>query len=424
MSAPRLDIDFVRTQFSGLAQGWVLFDNAGGTQVLARVVERMNDFLFHRNVQIGGSYELSQRAAAALFDGRRAMMRLVNARRPEEIVFAPSSTVALQNLSRAMAGQLSAGDEIVVTTTDHESNIGPWAGLERCGIRTKFWQPRGERLLLDLEDLGSLMTPRTRLVAVTHVSNILGTVNRIDEIARYVHERGAEICVDSVAYAPHAAIDVQTWDVDYLVFSLYKVFGPHAAVLYGRHELLAELDNLYHYFYGKDKVPAKLEPGNANYELAFGSTGIVDYLGELGRRSGSAGGERAAIEAAFAAIRAHEQRLAERLLGWLRGRPDCRILGLPSGGDPGRVPTISFTVAGHDPGELARRVDGYRIALRYGDFHARRLVEYLGLAGANGVLRVSMAHYNTPGEVDALTEALAEILGDGAAGVGVPGSGC
>jgi len=280
----RLDIEFVRRQFPGLENGWTFFDNAGGTQILKRAVDRMNDFLFNTNVQTGGSYDLSLKAAAALQAGREAMMRFVNADRPEEIAFASSTTVALQNLARSMASQFQAGDEIVITVTDHESNIGPWVGLEDIGVNIKTWNLDKESLELDLEQLGSLITKKTRLVAVTHVSNILGTINPVAEIAKYVHERGALICVDSVAYAPHRAIDVAAWDIDFLALSLYKVFGPHFAVLYGKFDLFANLDNLYHYFYGKDKVPAKLEPGNASYELAYSSTGIVDYMVELAER--------------------------------------------------------------------------------------------------------------------------------------------
>jgi len=402
-----LDMAFVRSQFPGLHNGWTLFDNAGGTQILSRAVERMTDFLYNTNVQTGGSYALSQQAAAALHDGRVAMMQLVNARRPEEIAFAASTTVALQNLARSMASRLQPGDEVIVTVSDHESNIGPWVGLEAQGVTVKTWPLHRDSLTLRLEDLEPLMTGRTRLVAVTHVSNILGTINPVGEIARFVHERGALICVDSVACAPHRALDVAALDVDFMAFSLYKVFGPHFAVLYGRYDLFAELDNLYHYFYGRDKVPAKLEPGNASYELAYASTGIVDYLVELG---GAAGTARDGIVAAYEKITRHESLLGERLLAWLRGRNDCRIIGIARGDDPRRVPTISFVIDGQDAGEVARRVDPYRIAVRFGDFHARRLVEYLGLAANNGVVRVSMAHYNTLAEVDALVAALEEIL--------------
>ena len=406
-----LDLDYVRGHLPGLGNGWAFFDNAGGTQILSGVVERMNEFLFNRNVQTGGTYEVSQAAARSLAEGRDAMMRLVNASRPEEIVFAPSTTVALQNLARSMSPRFEAGTEVVVTMTDHESNIGPWVGLERAGVRVRFWEPDRDTLELDLADLDRLMSKRTKLVAVTHTSNILGTINPIAEIAEFVHERGALICVDSVACAPHRAIDVQRLGVDFLVFSLYKVFGPHYAVMFGRYDLLAELESLYHYFYGKDKVPAKLEPGNASYELAYGSIGIVDYLSRLGARACGTDSTRAGISAAFAAITRHESEIGERLLAYLRDRDDCRIVGRTRGDDPGRVPTISFRIDGRRSGDIARRVDDHNIAIRFGDFHARRLVEFLDLDEPDGVVRVSMTHYNTLDEVDALIAALDGILG-------------
>ena len=407
---PSLDLTYVREQFPGLKNDWAFFDNAGGTQILSGVVERMNEFLFNRNVQTGGTYEVSRKALQSLQEGRNAMMELVNASRPEEMVFAPSTTVALQNLARSMTSQFSVGDEVIVTVSDHESNIGPWVGLEKAGVRVKFWELDRETLELDLTELEGLMTDRTRLVAVTHVSNILGTINPIADIAALVHRRGALICVDSVAFAPHRALDVQALDVDFLAFSLYKVFGPHYAVMYGRYALLAELDNLYHYFYEKSTVPAKLEPGNASYELAYGSTAIVEYLSELGRRAGAGGATRERIATAFDAITGHENAICERLLSYLRERDDCDIVGHVRGNDPARVPTISFKIRGCDSGDIARKVDDFRIAVRFGDFHARRLIEYLELQEMSAVVRVSMAHYNTLDEVDALVSALDEVL--------------
>jgi cysteine desulfurase family protein (TIGR01976 family) len=405
-----LDMDFVRSQFPGLKNGWAFFDNAGGTQILSGVVDNMNDFLFNMNVQIGGSYEISRKAAGALWSGREAMMQFVNARRPEEIAFAPTTTVALQNLARSMASGFEPGDEVIVTVSDHESNIGPWVGLERHGVNVKFWSLDRDSLELDIGELRSLLSERTKLVAVTHVSNILGTINPIAEIAEVVHENGALICTDSVAFAPHRAIDVAALDVDFLAFSTYKVFGPHGAVLYGKYDEFAKLDNLYHYFYGRDMIPAKLEPGNASYELAYSTAAIVDYLANLGAQAGNAGTTREKIEAAWAAITGHENLIAERLLDYLRSRSDCRIIGREHGDDPRRVPTISFTIDGQDSGEIARRMDDYHIAIRFGDFHARRLAEFLGLADSNGCVRVSMTHYNTLDEVDALIRALDEIL--------------
>lgn len=408
MTTPsKLGIDFVRSRFQGLANGWTFFDNAGGTQILSGVIERMNEFLIHRNVQTGGSYAVSQAAAESLMEGRRAMQLLLNAERAEEIVFASSTTVALQNLARAMQPQLSPGDEVIVTVSDHESNIGPWVGLEAMGVKVRYWNLNRDTLELDTAELEELLNERTKLVAVTLASNILGTVNPVAEIARIAHDHGALVCVDAVAYAPHRAIDVQALGVDFLALSLYKVYGPHYAVMYGRHELLLKLDNLYHYFYGPEKVPAKLEPGNASYELAYGATGIVDYLVDLG---GEAASRRASIEQAFDAITTHECRMASVLLDYLKSRSDCRIIGRPDGSDSNRMPTISFKVDGRDSGEIARKIDDYNIAIRFGDFHARRLIEYLDLMDNGGVVRVSMVHYNTVGEVEALVEALEREL--------------
>ena len=402
-----LDLDYVRSQFPGLNNGWTFFDNAGGTQILSGALERMNEFLINRNVQTGGSYAVSQAALQSLNDGRRAMQLFLNAERAEEIVFAPSTTVAMQNLARAMIPQLQPGDEIIVTVSDHESNIGPWVALESVGAKIRYWNIDRDSLELDIEELQRLMTSRTRLVAVTLASNILGTQNDLASIAKAVHDGGALVCVDAVALAPHRAIDVQALDVDFLALSLYKVYGPHYAVMYGRHDLLLELDNLYHYFYGREKVPAKLEPGNASYELAYATTGIVDYLVTLGGKEGT---PRASIERAFDAITAHECNLAIQLLDWLDSRSDCRIVGRTDGSDTQRMPTISFKVAGQDSGEIARQMDDFNIAIRFGDFHARRLIEYLDVAGQGGVIRVSMVHYNTSNEVDALIAALEKIL--------------
>ncbi|MGE4249705.1 MAG: cysteine desulfurase-like protein [Parvibaculaceae bacterium] len=400
-----LDMDFVRRQFPGLAQGWAFFDNAGGSQILKRAVDRIQEFLFTRNVQTGGTYEVSVKAREAVEQSRAALATFVNATRPEEIVMGPSTTVLLQQLARAMRHELAAGDEIIVTDADHESNIGPWLGFAEQGVAIRTWRLNQASFDLDLADLERLMTPRTKLVCVSHVSNILGTINPVGEIARIAHRHGARLCVDAVAYAPHGAIDVMKWDVDFYVFSLYKVFGPHHAVLYGKYAHLLALDSLYHYFYGRDRVPHKLEPGNVNYELSYSALGIVDYLSELGAMRVPTGTAREKIVAAFAGIAEHEQVIGERLLSWLRARNDCRIIGNVRA-DARRVPTISFVIEDVDSGALAEAVDPFHVAVRFGDFHARRLIEALGLAENNGVLRVSMAHYNTVAEVDALIAAL------------------
>jgi cysteine desulfurase family protein (TIGR01976 family) len=399
-----LDLDQVRSHFPALESGWAFFDNAGGSQVLKSVTERISDYLLTTSVQTGASYEVSQQASKRLAEARGRIASFVNASRPEEIVFGPSTTVLMRFLATAMASQLSAGDEIILTNFDHESNIGPWLLLRDRGIVFKFWEIDPVTLVPDLAQLSQLMSKRTRLVCVTHASNILGSINPIREIAELVHAGGAKLCVDGVAYAPHRAIDVQALDVDYYLFSFYKTYGPHFAMLYGRHEYLLELDGLYHYFYGKDKVPGKLEPGNPNYELAWGTAGIVDYFEKIGGGSG-----HGAIVSAFEKIAKHEVIIGEKLLDWLRQRNGVRIVGSRSSDAEVRVPTIAFTLDGHNTTDLVKAIDRNKIGIRNGDFHSRRLIEFLGLS-PGGVIRVSMVHYNTIEEVDRLLSAFDQAL--------------
>ena len=321
-----LDLAFARSQFPTLSDSpdaWVFLDNAGGSQILGSVVDRIREYLLTSNVQVGASYALSELAAERMRQAQVRIAELVNAERPEEVVMGPSSTVLLQTLARAMAPRLQPGDEVVVSRIDHESNIGPWIALESAGVTVRFWELNRESMSLELADLEPLMSPRTRLVVFTQTSNIFGAILPVADIARFVHERGARVCVDGVAFAPHRAVDVRAWDVDYYVFSLYKVFGPHYAVLYGKYDLLLDLANLSHYFIPPDRVPGKLQPGNPNYELSHGATAIPDYLVDLGARSGAAPGadRRVLIHAAFDAIAAHEAALAEQVLAFLRARP-------------------------------------------------------------------------------------------------------
>lgn len=403
---PHLDLAAVRSAFPALgASDWAYFDNAGGSQVLRGVAERVSDYLLTTSVQLGATYEPSRIAAERFAQARARIALMIGASRPEEVVLGPSTTQLMRNLCAAMASQFSPGDEIVLTDFDHESNIGPWLALQERGVVVKWWSIRPD-FTIDLADLDALLGPKTRLVCVTHASNILGTINPIPAIAERVHAAGARLCVDAVAYAPHRAVDVVASGADYYVFSFYKTYGPHFAVQWGRYDALLELDGLYHWFYGREKVPGKLEPGNANYELAWGSAGIVDYLETLGGGPG-----RASIVRAFDGIARHEEDLAERLLAWLRARNDVTIVGERDASRERRVPTIAFKVAGRDSAEIVASVDRRRVGIRYGDFHSRRLVERLGLAPGNGVVRVSMVHYNTLGEVDRLVEALDEALG-------------
>ena len=222
-----LDIPVVRAQFPALAGGWTFLDNAGGSQILRRVVDRIADYLLTTNVQLGASYAVSQRAGERMQEAQRGVAELINAERPEEVVMGPTSTMLVQLLARAMEPQLGPGDEVVVTRADHESNIGAWVRLASIGVVPRFWELNAATQRLELDDLERVMSPRTKLVAFTHTSNILGTINPVAEWTRFVHDRGARVCGDGVAYAPHRAVDVRAWDGDSSVLSCYKRDGPH-----------------------------------------------------------------------------------------------------------------------------------------------------------------------------------------------------
>jgi cysteine desulfurase family protein (TIGR01976 family) len=410
-----LDLGFARSQFPALSDdpdAWTYLDNAGGSQVLGTVADRVREYLLTSSVQTGASYGVSALAAERLYAGQLAIAELINAARPEEIVFGASSTVMIQTLARAIAPKLSPGDEVIVSMIDHEANIGPWLALEATGIVIRRWNLNRETMTLEVDDLEQLMTPRTRLVVCTQTSNIFGQLIPVDAIAACAHRHGAEVCVDGVAFAQHRLVDVREWDVDYYVFSLYKVFGPHHGVLYGKYDRLLELANLSHHFIPLDKIPGKLQPGNPNYELSYGATAIPEYLVALGERSGAAAGasRRARMHAAFDAIADHEALLAERLLAWLRERNDVRIIGPASSSRAVRVPTISFVVEGRDSDTVVRAIDPMKIGIRFGDFYSRRLIEDLGLAARKGVVRASFAHYNLVADADRLIAGLDQVV--------------
>lgn len=404
-----LDIAYVRKQFPGLAGDYAFMDNAGGSMVLQGVADRVADYLLNSSVQLGASYAPSVAAGERVMQARRSVMQLINAAHPDEVIMGGSTTHLLQILCRAIAPSIAPGDEIIVTNCDHEANIGPWVRL--CadrGATLRVWEVDPDSLELELDDLQTLLGDKTRYVAVTHASNILGSINPVAEIARRVHAVGAQLCVDAVAYAPHRLVDVQASGADFYVYSFYKTFGPHFAVLWGRRDLLLDFPSLNHFFIGQEVVPYKLQPGNVNYELSFGCIGISDYLLDIADQLGVQGSERERMQAAFDAFEIQEDVLAERLLGFLRQRPEVRIIGKTS--VQARVPTISFVVEGVRSEAVVLKVDEQRIGIRFGDFYARRLIEALGLARQGGVVRVSLAHYNTLEEIDRLIAALDQAI--------------
>ncbi|WP_136798407.1 cysteine desulfurase-like protein [Desulfosediminicola ganghwensis] len=405
-----LDINVVRSHFPALAHSDILFDNAGGSAVLRQVAERISSYLLTSSVQTGATYRDSVIAQERVFEARKAIASLINAPHDQEVVMGGSTTLLLHLACEAIGQTIEPGDEIIVTNVDHEANVGPWLNLAKHGAVIKFWNVNPESFELELEELQNLLTEKTRWVSVTHASNILGSVTPVAKIAQLVHGAGAKLCVDGVAYAPHRLVDVQASGADMYVYSFYKTFGPHFAVLWCDGELFAGLPSLNHYFIGKDVMPYKLQPGNVNYELSYGCMGIVDYLLSIAEELGCSGSPREMMQAAFDAFESHENELTEKLLHYLNGRDDVRIIGEKSVQGGRRLPTVSFVVKGRMSKDIVDAVDCYGIGIRYGDFYAKRLIEELDLNKQNGVVRISMAHYNSLDELNQLTEALEKVL--------------
>ena len=403
-----LDLARVRAAFPGLARDFVFMDNAGGSQCLASVADAVHAYLLERNVQLGASYSISVEASAHVLEGRRAIARLVAARDDRQVVLGSSTTQLIANLVLSMSPGLKAGDEIVVTNADHESNIGAFRQLEAQGVVLREWRIDLATRELRLADLEPLLGPRTRLVCMTHCSNVLGTIHDVRTVARRVHQGGARLLVDGVAYAPHRRIDFAAFEADYYVFSLYKVYGPHLAALIAPVGHLEELPNINHAFLAGE-TPYKLQPGNVCFELVAALPAIEAYLLDLGGGVG-AGTYDEAVDRAFSAIAVHEAALAERLLAFLRTRRDVTVIGDAGSNLTRRVPTVSFAPHARRPEEVVRAVDACGVGIRHGDFYSRRLIEALGLAPRGGVVRVSMVHYNTLAEVDRVIAALERAL--------------
>ena len=402
---PILDLARIRSEFPALKNAGVFFDNAGGSQVLKRVADRICEYLLSTSVQLGASYPTSQQASEKVLAARRSVAELMNASHDEEIVMGGSSTGLMFLLTQAILPSICPGDEIIITNTDHESNIGAWVRLQKAGAVIKVWEVNAD-FILPLDQLDQLLSPRTKWVAMTHASNVLGTVNPVAEVAKRVHAVGARLCVDGVAYAAHRLVDVQASGADMYVFSFYKVYGPHYAVLWGKRDFLLSLPTLNHYFIGAEDLPYKLQPGNVNFELSYGCIGISDYFIQIGKELGAQGTNRVCMQLAFDHFAQHEDKLSEKLLAFLRSKSTVRIIGFDHVTNKNRMPTISFVVEGKQSEEIVLFVDQYNIGIRFGDFYAKRLIATLGLLPYGGVVRVSLAHYNTEQEVDLLIEKL------------------
>jgi cysteine desulfurase family protein (TIGR01976 family) len=417
IAVSQLRSEFPALQQTRAGQPFIFFDGPGGTQVHGSVIEAMQRYLVEANSNFHGAFVYSQRTDETVDAARRALADFVNAARPEEIIFGQNMTSLTFSLSRAIGQTLSAGDEIIVTRLDHDGNIAPWLALQELGVVVRFVDFDPADCTLDMDELAATLNPRTKVVALGYASNAVGTINDIPRVVEMAHSVGAWVYVDSVHYAPHGPIDVQALGCDFLACSVYKFFGPHQGVLYGRYELLEQLP-AYKVRPADNNPPHKFETGTQSFESMAGSTAAVDYLASVGARFGrefaaeltAFEGRRRDLKAGMAAIRAYEMGLCEKMIAGLLEIPGLRFYGITNVDDfDRRVPTVSFTMEGLTTNEIARRLGDANIFAWDGNFYALAVTERLGLEGKGGLLRVGLAHYNTAEEVDTLLGVLSDL---------------
>ena len=409
-----LDLNWVRSQFPALAQRVddhpaVFLDGPGGTQVPQRVIDAISGYLAESNANTCGAFATSRRTDAVIAEARAAMADFLHCDM-DEVLFGANMTALTFAMSRSIGRELKAGDEILLTRLDHDANFSPWKALEERGVVIRVAEIRPEDCTLDMQDLASKITKRTKLVAVGLASNAVGTINPVREIIKLAQHVGALTYVDAVHYAPHGPIDVQALDCDFLVCSTYKFFGPHMGVLFGKRELLKRLQP-YKVRANTNAIPGCWEWGTLNHECIAGITACVEYLAELGRKvNAGATSRRAALMAGYGAIQAHETKLLRKLMQGLEQIPGAKIYGIT---DPSRFgercPTLAVRVAGHTPLYLAIKLGERGFFTWDGNYYAINLTEYLDVEKDGGFLRIGLAHYNTEEEVERFLAALRDI---------------
>jgi cysteine desulfurase family protein (TIGR01976 family) len=410
-------IDEIRDHFPSLAASRDVFlDNAGGSQVPATVADAIRDYMLSSYVQVGADYATSKRATETVADAHGFVELLFNAGGAGRAILGSSTTSLCLMLADCYARAGAGGrDEIVIAETAHEANAGPWARLAERGFTVRTWPVDPATTELRLDDLRPMLSERTRIVAFPHVSNILGRVEDAAAIAALAHEHGARVVVDGVAYAPHRAMDVRAIGADWYVYSTYKVFGPHMAALFGTHEAIAELEGPNHRFIPRDEVPYKFEPGGPSHEGCAGLLGLWPYLALLAGADPVDDPARPVVERAFEAVGDRETHLQALVMDRIAALPGVRFVG-PEARDDARVSTISFVHESIPSREIAVVANRQGFGIRHGHFYAHRLCERLAERGPlhgveDGVVRVSLLHYNTEAELGGLADCLEHILG-------------
>jgi cysteine desulfurase family protein (TIGR01976 family) len=406
-------IDAVRAKFPALerAKPFVYFDNAAGAQLPRNVLDAVAHHLLDINVQRGGRYEKSRDVDRMIATAREKVAVWLNASDPSEVCFGMNATSFIRLVSLAIAQTIEPErNQFVITDLDHDANVATWLALKRFGAEFAWWKMRDDGKL-HVEDLLPLLSHKTKLVACTAVSHALGSLLDIAAVAHAAHGVGADMFLDCVHYGPHALIDVQAWNCDYLVCSGYKAFAPHMGFLWGKREKLLALPTFREEFI-PDEPPYKIEAGTFIFENVSGMSAAVDYFEALGRDlSPPSAGQmpRDHIVTAMTAIRNYEQTLSRGLLDAL-ARSGATVYGVGERSRVDeRVPTVCFNIPHKHPAEVVERMAEAGIGIRDGHMYAPRLMGRLGLAMDYGAVRVSLVHYNTPDEIQRFGDALKKI---------------
>jgi cysteine desulfurase family protein (TIGR01976 family) len=416
-----LNVEVVRQQFPSLNRPAVFLDNPAGTQISKQSLDRINKYLLENNANHEGMFETSRKSDETLHEAHTAMADFLNASRPEEIIFGNNMTTLTLHMSRSLARNLQAGDNILVTRMDHDANISPWMLVaEDKGCNLIWVDLDVENGTLDQNDFAKALERKPKIAAFGYASNLLGTVNPVKKMIKMAHEAGALVYIDAVQYAPHGPIDVQDLDCDFLVCSSYKFFGPHAGALYGKFDLLNEL-KAYKVRPASNELPYKFETGTQNHEGIAGVLGALEYFEWLANQFGAdeaqswkdAGfsGRRLAYKQAMSVMRAYECELSKVLIGVVESVPGTHIYGVTDLDRlDERVPTVSFTVEGKDPEQLADAIGKQGFYVWSGHNYALAIVERLGLLDAGGMIRVGPVHYNTTDEIERFGEVLKKLV--------------
>jgi cysteine desulfurase family protein (TIGR01976 family) len=419
-----LDLNFIRSQFPAFSEptleGFAHFENAGGSYACGQTIEHLQRFYIETKVQSHHDFAPSRRAGELMDRARDRMAAWLNVG-VDEVHFGPSTSQNTYVLAQALRQHLQPGDEFIVTNQDHEANIGVWRKLEAHGIVIREWQIDPETGELDPADLDGLLNERTRVVAFTHCSNIVGSVHPVREITDKIHAAGAMAIVDGVSYCPHGLPDVSDLGADIYLISLYKVYGPHLGVMFMRKQLNDELPTQGHFF-NVGHVTARFTPAGPDHAQVAAVNGVMDYLHLVHDHHTGEPGVLDHLKArhVLELFQQQERSLLQPLLDFLVQHPETRLIGRNT--VENRAPTVAFTVSGKSSSEIGKQLGERKLGVGVGHFYAYRAIEALGIpttqgwvSGSHvhktdGVVRASYVHYTSEEEVTRLIETLDSLL--------------